>query len=300
MTSVLSVINKYPDLNLSEISDINIKALLYAKDFLSDPFYHKCCLLSQIRGRAVLKSQYSKELKKSLRIINRIIYTDPTILTKPTEYQNEKIIYLCLLKAYLEEDEHNIRPLRAEYCLKLLKTIHVSKVIESLTDSLFAICEPTSHQKLDNILIEKNTANTNLKKAAIEYFESLASDQNLDLKVTGRIKSLHSIFEKLQNKSLLLNQILDFIGIRIITKTKEDCFKSLSLITKKHPVLNNRLKDYITIPKPNGYQSIHTTIFFKNQPIEVQIRTEDMHNFSEYGDAAHNKYKNDSTQKSGS
>ena len=92
-------------------------------------------------------------------------------------------------------------------------------------------------------------------------------------------------------KNLILSQILDTIGIRIIVNSIDECYKIMALIFKYSPSMPNKIKDYIAIPKENGYQSIHITTFHEGSPIEIQIRTLEMHRFAEYGRANHLNYK---------
>ena len=112
--------------------------------------------------------------------------------------------------------------------------------------------------------------------------------------VERRTKGIYSLYKKLAVKDWNIEAIYDIIAIRIIVKDRADCYKTLGLIHSHWQPLHNRLKDYITSPKTNGYQSLHTTIFSGRGPvIEVQIRTKAMHHFAEYGIAAHHTYKAD-------
>ena len=112
--------------------------------------------------------------------------------------------------------------------------------------------------------------------------------------VERRTKGLYSLYKKLATKDWQIEAVYDIIAIRIIVKTKADCYQALGLIHGHWQPLLNRVKDYIAFPKTNGYQSIHTTIFGGRGPVvEVQIRTSQMHHFAEYGIAAHHIYKSD-------
>ena len=119
--------------------------------------------------------------------------------------------------------------------------------------------------------------------------ETCMTDLNISGKVYGRKKHIYSIYKKLQDHSL--DNIYDLIAVRAIVKTVPDCY---ALIGRLHSIVEpykNRFKDYISTPKPNGYQSIHSTVLFEGFPVEIQIRTEDMHQYAEYGIAAHWLYK---------
>jgi GTP pyrophosphokinase len=111
-------------------------------------------------------------------------------------------------------------------------------------------------------------------------------------KVKSREKHLYSIYKKMRRKSAVLAEIVDVYGLRIIVDTPDTCYRALGVVHSVYRPMPGRFKDYIAIPRVNGYQSLHTTLFGANAvPIEVQIRTVDMHNVAEAGIAAHWKYK---------
>ena len=110
--------------------------------------------------------------------------------------------------------------------------------------------------------------------------------------VEGREKHLYSIYKKMQNKGISLNEMVDVYGFRIIVESADTCYRALGLVHGLYKPMPGRFKDYIAIPRVNGYQSLHTTLFGPNGiPIEVQIRSEEMHRVAESGIAAHWKYK---------
>src|SRR5712675_970981 len=110
--------------------------------------------------------------------------------------------------------------------------------------------------------------------------------------VEGREKHLYSIYRKMQNKHISLNEMVDVYGFRIIVDSADTCYRALGLVHSVYKPMPGRFKDYIAIPRVNGYQSLHTTLFGPNGvPIEVQIRSEQMHRVAESGIAAHWKYK---------
>ena len=125
-----------------------------------------------------------------------------------------------------------------------------------------------------------------------ETFKSALKKAEIQGNVEGREKHLYSIYKKMQNKKISLNDMVDVYGFRIIVDNADVCYRTLGLVHSVYKPMPGRFKDYIAIPRINGYQSLHTTLFGPNGvPIEVQIRSEQMHRVAESGIAAHWKYK---------
>lgn len=124
--------------------------------------------------------------------------------------------------------------------------------------------------------------------------EQRLADRGLKGEIIGREKHLNSIYKKMKYKHKSFHEIMDVYAFRIITETEEDCYRVLGAVHSLYKPLPFRFKDYIAVPKVNGYQSLHTTLFGMHVNIEIQIRTQDMDDLADYGIAAHWQYKDDS------
>ncbi len=172
-------------------------------------------------------------------------------------------------------------PLSARLGLSAFKT--------ELENGAFKILNPEKYDEIQNEV----DARFHKRQPIVERLKTLVincmKDLNIKGRVYGRKKHIYSIYKKLADHSL--DNIYDLIAVRAIVKTVADCYALLGRLHTVVEPMQNRFKDYIAIPKPNGYQSLHTTVIFERFPVEIQIRTEEMHKYAEYGVAAHWLYK---------
>ena len=168
----------------------------------------------------------------------------------------------------------------------------ISKIKTELDDLSLKYLQPEVYKELsEKLALRKDTREAFIHKIMDEVKKHM-DDAGIEAKVDGRVKHFFSIYKKMVNQDKTLDQIYDIFAVRIIVESVKDCYAALGVIHEMYKPIPGRFKDYIAMPKPNMYQSLHTTLIGPTgQPFEIQIRTEEMHRTSEYGIAAHWKYK---------
>lgn len=171
----------------------------------------------------------------------------------------------------------------------------ISSIKNLLEDLSFKYVMPKEYDMIDSYINKnKQQLQMNLNKFSLKITELLLTNgfNEDDFEIQKRVKHYYSIYLKMQRKGISIQEVLDLLAVRVVVRDVKDCYVALGIIHTKFNPLISRFKDYIALPKQNGYQTIHTTVFNESMIIEAQIRTFDMHNTAEYGVAAHWKYKN--------
>ena len=168
----------------------------------------------------------------------------------------------------------------------------ISKIKTELDDLSLKYLQPEVYKELsEKLALRKDTREAFIHKIMDEVKKHM-DDAGIEAKVDGRVKHFFSIYKKMVNQDKTLDQIYDIFAVRIIVESVKDCYAALGVIHEMYKPIPGRFKDYIAMPKPNMYQSLHTTLIGPTgQPFEIQIRTYEMHRTAEYGIAAHWKYK---------
>ena len=168
----------------------------------------------------------------------------------------------------------------------------ISKVKVELDDLSLQYLEPEAYKELNDKFSHLRVQKETFVKDIMEDVREHLDEAKIKATIDGRVKHLFSIYRKMVNQNKTLDQIYDLFAIRIIVDTEQQCYTALGIIHEMYKPIPGRFKDYIAMPKPNHYQSLHTTLIGPNgQPFEIQIRTYEMHKTAEYGIAAHWKYK---------
>ena len=170
----------------------------------------------------------------------------------------------------------------------------ISTLKNALEDLAFFYIYPNEYKKIDNFLKEQQSAMQLTFNTFISTTKNLLEKNGYDLekiKIYSRIKHHYSIYLKMQRKGISIDEVLDLFAIRILVEEDIDCYKVLGYMHLEFKPLISRFKDYVATPKENGYQTIHTTVFYNSKIYEIQIRSFEMNKIAEFGIAAHWKYK---------
>ncbi|MCI8563176.1 MAG: bifunctional (p)ppGpp synthetase/guanosine-3',5'-bis(diphosphate) 3'-pyrophosphohydrolase [Lachnospiraceae bacterium] len=177
----------------------------------------------------------------------------------------------------------------------------ISKVKVELDDLSFMYLEPDMYRELTEKIALGKVQREAFIKGIVAEVRFHIEEEGIDATIDGRAKHYFSIYKKMVTQGKTLEQIYDLFAIRIIVETERDCYTALGVIHEIYKPIPGRFKDYIAMPKPNNYQSLHTTLIGpQGQPFEIQIRTYEMHRTAEYGIAAHWKYKENQSGKNAS
>jgi GTP pyrophosphokinase len=177
------------------------------------------------------------------------------------------------------------------YC-PIAQRLGISKIKIELDDLSLKYLEPEAYYDLvEKVALRKNVRDDYVQ-SLVRDVRSEIEDAGIKADISGRAKHFFSIYKKMVNQDKTIDQIYDLFAIRIIVDSIKDCYAALGIMHEAYKPIPGRFKDYIAMPKPNMYQSLHTTLIGPSgQPFEIQIRTAEMHRTAEYGIAAHWKYK---------
>lgn len=201
---------------------------------------------------------------------------------------------------------HNMRTLDAKPEQKrrrtALETMHVyaplahrlgmQRIKQELENLAVRYLDPIGYAEVSENIERKYGQNRDFMEKVRSYISDKLDEYGLKYRIESRVKTVYSIYRKMFNQNKSFDEIYDFYALRIIVETELDCYTALGIIHELYKSMPGRFKDYISTPKPNMYQSLHTTVIGRDGiPFEVQIRTREMHHVAEYGIAAHWKYK---------
>jgi len=206
----------------------------------------------------------------------------------------DRLHNMLTLDALREEKQKRIAEETLVVYAPIAHRLGISRLKNSLEDLSFKYIYPDDYANIDKYIRSNNQA---LQIRLNEFMHKVNTLMHTngyhreDFEIFGRVKHYYSIYLKMHRKGVSIEEVLDLLAIRIILKEPIDCYKVFGLMHLEFVPLISRFKDYVALPKENGYQTIHTTLFDDDGIVEAQIRTKDMHRLAEYGIAAHWKYK---------
>ena len=190
-----------------------------------------------------------------------------------------------------EKQERIARETREIYA-PLANRLGIGRFKWELEDLAFKLLEPEAFREITEEVATKRSEREERLGVTLKLLSDRLAAVGLEsCEVNGRPKHLYGIWSKMQRQQKAFHEIYDVAAVRIITPNLETCYRALAVVHDTFRPIPGRFKDYIGLPKPNGYQSLHTAVIGRHRPIEVQIRTAEMHQVSEFGIAAHWKYK---------
>ncbi len=261
-----------------------------------------------------IKKQFGEQVA---RIVEGVTKIDKINLASREERQAENVrkmvlamvddIRVVLIK--LADRLHNMRTLEhlpadrqlqiaqetLDIYAPLAHRLGMGKVRGELEDLAFQYVDPIGYKQIRDEVESRRKSGEEFLAGIVELIQGKLKEQGVEARVDSRIKRLYSIYQKLQRQHITVDQVYDLLAIRIITKSVKDCYSALGAIHSIWRPVPGRIKDFIAMPRPNLYQSLHTTVMAEvGMQFEVQIRTEEMHKMAEEGIAAHWKYKDGS------
>ena len=292
------------------LMDMGLDAPTVAAAFLHDVVEDTAATEEDIREKF---GEEVEELVAGVTKLNKIVFESK----EQEEAENFRKIVVAMAKDIrviiikLADRLHNMRSLAylsperqqamahetLEIYTPLAGRLGISHVKSELEDLCLKYLDPEAYRYLLVHINEKLSERRQFVADIVEQIKDLMKADGIVGEVFGRPKHFYSIYKKMKNKGKAFDQIYDLTAVRVIVKDVKECYTVLGAIHEKWTPLPGRIKDYIANPKPNKYQSLHTTVMTSyGQPFEIQIRTEEMHRVAEFGIAAHWKYKEGKSQ----
>jgi len=259
-----------------------------------------------------IKGEFGEEVADLVDGVTKISVFENTALSNSKAENFRKLILatskdIRVLLVKLADRLHNMRTIQGiskedkrkrisqetmEIYAPLADRMGMHRIRDELEDLSFAVLNNEARELINKRLDEIKENKKDLFESLSFELREILNENHINAEIYGREKTPFSIWRKLQKKRVSLEQITDIIGFRIILNNVDECYKTLGIFHKKWNCIPGKFKDYISSPKINGYKSIHTSVIGSNKkPIEIQIRTTQMHDFAERGIASHWQYK---------
>ena len=250
--------------------------------------------IEDIREEELVPSTSDKKLISSALTFRKMLISSIKDVRILVVKLCDRLHNMITLDALPKEKQQRIAEETMVVYAPIAHRLGISQIKNRLEDLSFSYIYPEAYKKIEDY-IEGNRQNLKLKlNTFVSNINKLMKEHGFhegEFEVFGRVKHYYSMYQKMQRKGIGVDEVLDMIAIRVLVKEDIDCYKVLGVLHLNYKPIISRFKDYITLPKENGYATIHTTLFNDDGIVEAQIRTFEMHKTAEYGIAAHWRYK---------
>ncbi len=209
----------------------------------------------------------------------------------------DRLMLLKKIQTLSDENKKELIDEEKEILIPLSHKLGILNIKSEAEDLVFKYTDPTKFIEISDVVQKERQSRRKDIEKITDQLVRKAKEKNVSIKISGRTKSIQSIFNKMNSKVKTIGQIHDIIALRVVCQEIKDCYEMLGIVHSLWKPLPEEFDDYITKPKPNGYRSLHTTVMGpENKSFEIQIRTQEMHSLAEYGMASHWKYKGHTEQ----
>ena len=267
----------------------------YTKEQLKNDFGTEVASLVEAVTK-IDKYEYSSKVERQAENWRKMLVATANDVRVIVIKLADRLDNLRTLEFMTSEKQRNKAYETLEIYAPLAHRLGMFKIKWELEDLSLKYIDPVAYNDISKKVAQKRAEREKYVQSLIDTLQEKLKSAGIEADVQGRPKSFYSIYRKMYLQNKEFGQIYDLIALRVIVKTKLECYIVMAMVHELWKPIFNRFKDYINSPKPNNYQSLHTTVIDENgETFEVQIRTEEMHRIAEYGVAAHWKYKEGTT-----